>query len=69
MGWVIKNASGQYVSGVDDEVQFTDEFDSAWWWECEDDADWFIDTNDIEGVIAEDSGGSNPPGPGQPGKP
>jgi hypothetical protein len=69
MGWVIKKGN-QYVSGFDDdEAQFTDDFNCAWWWTTQDNADWFIETNDIEDVESEDSGGENPPGNGQPGKP
>jgi hypothetical protein len=72
MGWVIKDTIlGHYVLGVDSDgyAQFSGNFNTAWWWETEDDANWFIETNDIEGVTAEDSGGENPPGNGQPGKP
>lgn len=70
MGYVIKNTNGRYVSGLtDDDCQFTEDFKCAWWWEAEEDAEYFIDENDVEDVTAEDSGGENPPGPPQPGKP
>jgi hypothetical protein len=70
MGWVIRNTLGQYVSGIKDkEVQFTDDFNSAWWWHTENDADWFIEANSIDDADPEDSDGSNPPGNGQPGQP
>jgi hypothetical protein len=70
MGFVIKHDDGRYVSGFDgDEAQFTEDFSQAWWWESEEDADWYINANELDDVQPADSGGSNPPGPGQPGKP
>lgn len=72
MGYVIKHSlSGQYLLGIDNENygQFSDNFNTAWWWETEDDANWFISQNSLQNVVVADDGGSNPPGPGQPGKP
>jgi hypothetical protein len=70
MGWCIRNTDGQYVSGLEDgEAQWTNDFQKSWWWDCEDDAAWYIDENNIDEATPEDSNGSSPPGNGQPGKP
>ena len=69
MGWSIKHSDGTYVSVTDDDYEFTDNFDQSSWWDTEEDANWFIQENGIQGVTPEDSNGSSPPGNGQPGKP
>ena len=70
MGWALKHTDGTYVSVRDDgDFEFTDDFKCSSWWDTEDDANWYIATNDVQGVTPEDSNGSSPPGNGQPGQP
>jgi hypothetical protein len=71
MGWIIKHQlSGQFLLGVDndDYGQFSDNFATAWWWETEEDANWFIEQKGLDNASASASI-ENPPGNGQPGKP
>jgi len=70
MGWCLKNGAGQYLRILDDGgADFTEDFSQSSWWDTEDDANWYIGENDLDGVEPEDSNGSSPPGNGQPGKP
>lgn len=72
MPFLLKHSqSGHFVIGMDDEdfAQFSGNYNNAWWWETEEDANWFIEQKGLANVTAFSVGGTNPPGPGQPGKP